>query len=75
MTEYALTRREIQVVEALAAGERPKQIALRLGISVKTVQQHERHLYRKLDAKTAPHAVALYLARCHRTAMTAGLSY
>lgn len=75
MIEFALTKREVQVVEALAAGERPKQIALRLGISRKTVEHYEGRLYRKLGAKTAPHAVALYLARCHRTAMTAGLSY
>jgi DNA-binding CsgD family transcriptional regulator len=42
-----LTRRELEVIEAVLAGsKRYKEIAGRLGISVSTVKSHLKHIYR-----------------------------
>ncbi|MDF2377880.1 MAG: response regulator transcription factor [Verrucomicrobiales bacterium] len=53
-----LTRREIEVLELMAEGLVKKEIADRLGIGETTVVTHVAHLYRKLDAKNAPAAIA-----------------
>lgn len=44
-----LTSREREVLRLLAEGRSVKQIALRLGLSVKTVDVHKSNLMRKLD--------------------------
>lgn len=44
-----LTPREREVLRLLAEGHSVKQIALRLGLSVKTVDVHKSNLMRKLD--------------------------
>jgi two-component system response regulator NreC len=44
-----LTSREREVLRLLAEGDSVKQIALRLGLSVKTVDVHKSNLMRKLD--------------------------
>jgi DNA-binding NarL/FixJ family response regulator len=58
-TRYQLTPREIEVLELLATGLSPEEIAARLVISVKTVGTHIEHIFRKLGVRTRAQAVAL----------------
>ncbi len=44
-----LSSREVEVLQLIAEGEANKQIAVELGISIKTVEKHRAHLMRKLD--------------------------
>lgn len=55
-----LTPRELEVLQAAAAGERNKEIAHRLGISSRTVKAHLTSVYNKLgvDSRAAAIAVA-----------------
>ena len=55
-----LTERELEVLKAVARGERSKEIALRLGISERTVKAHLANIYSKLgvDSRAAAIAVA-----------------
>ncbi len=48
----ALTPTERRVVEALASGRTPKELAARWGISITTVRTHIRHAKRKTRART-----------------------
>jgi DNA-binding NarL/FixJ family response regulator len=48
--ENALTAREREVVQLLAEGRRNKEIARRLGVSVKTVETHRAAVMRKVGA-------------------------
>ena len=57
----ALTPREAQVLELLAAGCRHVEVAERLGISPHTVSSHAKNIYRKLGVRNAIGAVALAL--------------
>ena len=56
-----LSRREQEVLRALAHGCRNKEIAAELGVSVGTVKTHLRHIFRKLNVadRTAAVLVAL----------------
>ena len=47
-----LTNREREVLQLMAEGKSTKQIALRLHISVKTVETHRRQIMNKLDIHT-----------------------
>ncbi len=47
-----LTNREREVLQLLAEGKSTKQIALKLHISVKTVETHRRQIMNKLDIHT-----------------------
>ncbi len=47
-----LTDREIEVLQLIAEGNSTKQIALKLHISVKTVETHRRQIMNKLDIYT-----------------------
>ncbi len=47
-----LTPREREVLAGIAAGETSRAIALRLGLSPRTVESHRESLARKLDIKT-----------------------
>jgi len=49
----ALTARESDVLSALGEGLMNKQVADRLGLSIKTVETHRHHLMEKLDLHTA----------------------
>jgi DNA-binding NarL/FixJ family response regulator len=60
-----LSRRELQVLIAIAEGKTNKQIADRLGISVRTVETHRENLMRKLGVQGA--------AAITRWAITQGL--
>lgn len=55
-----LTERELEVLEAVARGERSKEIAVHLGISERTVKAHLANIYEKLgvDSRAAAIAVA-----------------
>lgn len=55
-----LTERELEVLRAVAQGERSKEIAFRLGISERTVKAHLASIYNRLgvDSRAAAIAVA-----------------
>jgi NarL family two-component system response regulator YdfI len=55
-----LTGRELEVLKAVAQGERSKEIALQLGISERTVKAHLASIYSRLgvDSRAAAIAVA-----------------
>ena len=55
----ALTDRERQVLSLIADGQSQKQVALSLGISVKTVGAHVQNLLVKLGVHSRVEAVAL----------------
>ena len=49
VTLQLLTQRELEVLACLATGQHKKEIARKLGISPKTVDQHCSHIMMKLD--------------------------
>jgi DNA-binding NarL/FixJ family response regulator len=58
-----LTAREREVLELLAAGATPKEVAAKLNISWQTVRNHIRYVYEKLHVHTRTDAVLKYLGR------------
>ena len=58
----ALTPREIEILAAMADGLSNKAIARRLGVVVKTVENHKIRVFDKLGVKTQAHAVALAIS-------------
>jgi DNA-binding NarL/FixJ family response regulator len=61
--EEPLTHREIEVLEAMAAGRANKQIADDLGISSHTVKFHTSSIYKKLHVTNRAEAVAQGIRR------------
>jgi len=57
-----LTEREREVLAAVAQGERSKEIAVRLGISLRTVGAHLTSIYTKLGVDSRASAVATAIA-------------
>ncbi|MBI5527065.1 MAG: response regulator transcription factor [Deltaproteobacteria bacterium] len=57
----AVSPREAEVLELLSQGCRAKEIATRLGISVRTVEKHRDSLRRKYGAETIAELVAAYV--------------
>jgi NarL family two-component system response regulator YdfI len=59
-THYPLTEREREVLAGVARGERSKEVAVRLGISERTVKAYLSSIYAKLgvDSRAAAIAVA-----------------
>jgi Response regulator containing a CheY-like receiver domain and an HTH DNA-binding domain len=53
-----LTDREIEILELLAEGWCNKQIAERLGITLRTVKFHTNHIYDKLAVNSRAEAMA-----------------
>jgi len=49
MRRSTLTQREREVMKLLAEGNRVREVAALLGLSVKTVEAHKFNLMRKLD--------------------------
>ena len=47
--EPVLSSREVEVLQLVAEGNANKQVAVELGISIKTVEKHRQHLMSKLD--------------------------
>jgi two-component system, NarL family, response regulator len=58
-----LTSREIEVLQAIAAGLRNKEIAYQLNISEATVNAHVKHILEKLNATDRTQAVTIALRR------------
>lgn len=54
-----LTRREKDVLQAMAQGRKQREIAAELFVSINTVKTQQRGLYRKLGAKSGPEALAI----------------
>ena len=59
-SDINLTDRELEVLEAVARGDRSKEVAFQLGISERTVKAHLASIYSKLgvDSRAAAIAVA-----------------
>ena len=57
--ELGLTPRELEILEALAAGLSNKEIADQLFVSENTVKTHAARVFAKLGAKRRTHAVQL----------------
>ena len=58
-----LTPREIDVLTAMADGLSTKGIARRLGVAVKTVENHKTRVFDKLGVRTQAHAVAIAIGQ------------
>jgi len=58
----ALTTREMEVVDLIVAGHPSKVIAMKLGISPKTVDIHRANILRKLNVRTVAEIVQFRLA-------------
>jgi two-component system response regulator DegU len=56
-TEPIITRREVEVLQAIADGLSPAEVAAQLYISQKTVKNHLASIYQKLDARDRTQAV------------------
>ena len=61
--EVALTRREMQVLPLLAAGQQNKCIAGKLGLSEHTVKLHTHNIFAKLKVRNRTAAAQWYYAR------------
>ena len=59
----ALTPREADVLAAMADGLSTKAIARRLGVAVKTVENHKTRVFDKLGVRTQAHAVAIAIGQ------------
>jgi len=55
--QVCLTPRQLQVLSRLTEGDSYKEIAQRLGISVQTVNDHIKDVYRKLNVHCRAHAI------------------
>jgi DNA-binding NarL/FixJ family response regulator len=62
-TDEALTTRELDVLRAMAGGNRNRDIAGQLFITEETVKVHVKHILDKLSAKDRTDAVAIALRR------------
>lgn len=62
-----LTPREADVLDALAAGRSPAEVAVMLGITQATVRRHSANATRKLGVSTREEALTLVRARTART--------
>ncbi len=59
-SDISLTERELEVLKAVARGDRSKEVAVQLGISERTVKAHLGNIYSKfgVDSRAAAIAVA-----------------
>lgn len=60
--DTVLTKRELEIVRLMTEGKLNKQVADELYISHNTVNQHLKHIYKKLDIGSKPELVAWYLS-------------
>ena len=63
LTEEALTKREVQVLQLVARGNRNKEVAAQLSIADETVRMHMKNILGKLGAHDRTHAVTIAAAR------------
>jgi NarL family two-component system response regulator YdfI len=61
--EVRLTEREQEVLSAVAAGDRSKEIGARLGITRRTVESYLNSIYTKLNVDSRAAAVAAAIER------------
>lgn len=61
--EARLTEREQEVLAGIAAGERSKEVAARLGITRRTVESYLNSIYTKLNVDSRAAAVAIAIER------------
>lgn len=61
--EEALSQREIEVLERVAAGNSNREIGAHLAITEETIKAHMKRIIAKLGANDRTHAVTLALAR------------
>lgn len=59
-----LTPREIEVITLVAHGMSNKEMACHLCITVHTIEQHLKHIYRKLELKNRTEASMLFWQSC-----------
>jgi DNA-binding NarL/FixJ family response regulator len=57
-----LTPRELDVLAAMTEGLAAKAIAARLGVALKTVENHKIRVFDKLGVRTQAHAVTVAMA-------------
>lgn len=55
-TDGILTKKEIEVIRRISSGDKTKDIALRLGLSEKTIEFHRTSILRKLGVKSIAEA-------------------
>lgn len=65
-----LTSRELEVLGAMSDGLSAKAVAHRLGIAVKTVENHKTRIFEKLGVRTQAQAVALVIGQSQRQGTT-----
>jgi DNA-binding NarL/FixJ family response regulator len=65
----ALTARELEVLAAMTDGLANKAIARRLGITIKTVENHKTRIFDKLAVKTRAQAVSVAIGRALLTGL------
>ncbi len=58
-----LTPRELEILELLAKGDLCKEIAEKLGLSLRTVHTHLKNIYEKLHVRSRTQAVLKYIGR------------
>jgi DNA-binding NarL/FixJ family response regulator len=58
-----LTPRELEILELLAHGDLCKEIADKLGLSLRTVHTHLKNIYEKLHVRSRTQAVLKYIGR------------
>jgi DNA-binding NarL/FixJ family response regulator len=63
LTQAVLTAREIEVLQLMAAGQRNKEIAGKLGISEATTQGHVKNILSKLNVHDRAEAVTVAIRR------------
>ena len=59
LPSHDLTEREMEVLQRVAVGERSKEIAMRLGITERTVKAHLASIYNKLGVDSRAAAVSI----------------
>ena len=57
--ELGITRRELEILQLIAAGMSNREIAEKLFVSENTVKTHSSRLFEKLNAKRRTHAVQI----------------
>lgn len=66
-----LTSREMEVLQLIAESKANKEVAVELGIGIKTVEKHREHLMLKIGvhdtAGLTRYAIASGIVECHRT--------
>ncbi len=57
----SLTKRELEILQLIVEGDLSKEIAYKLGISIKTIESHRAHIMHKMGAAKLAELVKFYL--------------